>query len=288
MKDVSGKIDAVRHDLNVKDDEIKRLKRADRENLVNQAFLQAKVAYASLGRAMVERDDRVAQLLATKGRLVSLSREAANLSALAASYGAGLREKVQAVEGKLVDEKALSPDEQKLEKDLRAALLELEAELERLRRPENRLVTADVIQSIAPALALGQLRPTPADKQVLLDRANASLLRCARWLNVLGAGRQAIAVGTPCQSSRELRMAVADLDNLWKKVRSKYSGVQHKVLILSFGKDEIDRIRDGDRLTFRTAAEWFPRAKFVAAAARRDASRIFSRVPVLFNTRAVW
>ena len=89
----------------------------------------------------------------------------------------------------------------------------VEEELMRIQRPEGRMLTADMLQQLSPALLLSDA--VPEKEQTLLDEANAALMKYGRWAYLLSGGnRSVLTYARPCTSIDELVYIQKRLSNI--------------------------------------------------------------------------
>ncbi len=204
----------------------------DLESGLRSAILAEDVARGWLEVGRREAGHRLGLLVSQREKIEKLGREISNAARVIAFYNKLIEKRTKRVTESDEKGKKVDADREKRKAELRGKLDTLHAEIAELNRPRNRLVTTDLIESLAPALALATVRPKPQETQTLIDDANGHLLRCARWLYVLGGVPDCVPLASPCSSLAELVMARDQVGELREKVNKHFEEMSPYLLIL--------------------------------------------------------
>lgn len=222
--------------------------RRDLEAWSDRANALARAALARFEMTRVESDHRVALLLAQAEKIRRINEERSNAEALIAFYQKSVD--VASLRLKSAIRSIDKDDAKRKEADLalRLRLVSFRAELDELARPRSRVVTGELIRSLAPALALADTRPKPGDIQRMLDRGNKLALQCARWLYVFGGDPESILLGNPARSPAELKLMTEDLRSRWDRLTGYYRR-SPTLFELKLDTDHLKQL--GDRVVIR-------------------------------------
>jgi hypothetical protein len=254
---ITADMSATTSDLTRVSGEIERLGDEDLKDQLAQARLTEKSSVAAYEQAVLERDHRVRLIAAQIVRIVQRDSESQQAAQLFATYRKSLDENILQLKDAQNDAEAdQKTSDEKVLSAIEVELASLQAELEAMNKPANRIVAADFVRSLTPALALSSARIDPADIAAKKDRANDLILRSARWLYVLGGDSKAIALGSPASSLHELELARTSIVAEWDSIRASYSNTNHKVFVLSVDQQNIERLMTDGRLAIRTKATW--------------------------------
>ncbi len=149
-------------------------------------------------------------------------------------------------------------------------LSQLAIELEQMEKPEGRIVMADMLSKIAPALtAMKRYGQEKGDFRAKLEEANAYLLNYARWLYLFSADEKCITFSTRCDSLAELKLSMSELKNLEKDITDKIKNPHVSTMALQLQKSDIQKMKQkgfsGSGFSLRivpeksgnTPEEWF-------------------------------
>ena len=170
-KELKPKLSQAQGDVERAENAIAEARRKELENELQKAVERSKAALGRLDRARTESVHRLALLAAQAERIDRLDderRKAADLEQTVTNV-------ISAKEGAVPrPTEPVTEEEKRLDDELRRRLAALLAQIEELSRPRSRMVTADLVASLAPALTLAEGARSPRRRSTFSTAATPS------------------------------------------------------------------------------------------------------------------
>lgn len=228
---------------------------ADERELEIVYFQSVANGRAALGRlvsAYDQRDQLLGKLLSLKAQWEGVTQERQAAQELVVDFRRGLGERKQDLAAAKQAWTKSKEDREALSRDLQAQILAFDAERRELLKPARRMLTTELLEAMAPALALASLNALPQEQQESLDSANADLITIARWLYVLTGQQRMATLGAPCQSLYELKLARKEVARAWQEFHDRWSVAKLQTCVLTFSAADVTQYSVGNHLVFRT------------------------------------
>lgn len=201
---------------------------------VQLAQARQRAADAELGALKTRQETRWLELVAL-----------AELYAMAAGHKTVLEDLDLAFRGKLEElgkrwaerriefEKAQA-DLKVAEKEALSEVDRLTDDLRRLNRPQGRILTAEMLDRLAPALeALERVDVDNDELARQTARANRALVNYGRWLYLLSGDRQCLEYASRRDGLAEFQAAKAKLDSIWEDVKGQFGNAKPNMFMVT-------------------------------------------------------
>ena len=197
--------------------EKEQLKRA-----VEEAQAKERAARAALTAAIIDQETAWLRLVQTAVRWNHLNNHAVELDTTIQAIQTKLEEFQKARKHAEQQHRKEEERQEQAEQEQIERIEALAAELQLLNKPEGRIVTADMLDRLAPALiAMEGISEAQQRLREGIDLGNAYLVEYARWLYLLSGERDCLIYGSACDTLGELKLSKQGLDEIAGKLQSR-------------------------------------------------------------------